>query len=118
MFCDRGGTAVGAGFFLTFSFAFPSQRLHLSSPTGLEEKPSEVLAVGASKSFVADETELPGALRKDVVNWQNGLSGEVKAERLQKLILPSSEYRPEEDLARTKRPCAACGRTAEKPQVS
>ena len=118
LFCDRGGTAVGASFFLTFAFAFPSQRLHLAAPIGLEEKPRDVLGVDASKSLVADEAELPGANKTHVAEWHNSLSGDVKAERLQKLILPSNEYRPEDDPARTLRWCDACGRRAEKAQVS
>ena len=111
------GTAVGAGFFLTFAFVFPAQRLHCDAPPGPGEKPSDVL-VDAAKSLVPDETELPGAGKRDVEAWQNGLSSELMAERLKKLLLDSNEYRSAEDPLRTLRSCAACGRTAQKPQVS
>ena len=93
---------------------FPSQRLHLAVPTDPEEKPSKVLAHDASKSLLPDEIELPGADKDAVLELQRGLTSDER----KKLLIPSNIYRAEDDLTRTKRSCDACGRTAEKPQVS
>ena len=96
---------------------FPVQRLHCLAPPGSGQKPSDVL-VDATKSLVPDEADLPGADKTEINAWQSGLSRDLLAVELKKLQLDSNESSSAEDRLRTLRSCDACGRTAQKPQVS